>query len=398
MARPYSSYSEEKSPKNLVEYISGDESWYALGVRIKFTDPVVPGNLKLQVNRPVDLIMCVETKSVLKMNPESLSACCWSNIQGEDNPCRPWRDIRLHYNPIRTMMNKYGHISHVFQASLTPTADGLFRLTFYLKFERFLIWANEFQLDNIVDVQANPSIGTQFSDTKQQATCSQKTSSHTKISSTSDGVPQPSMPAYRHPQIIRTKDACIKVFFPDQSGDDFTDKATQNFSVQHSASKMSPKDPSPKDSSYRPAKENHGVPTGNKSIECFFRKPTETATSTSSLRHEESNKVPTGNKSIECFFRKPTERATSTSSLRHEESNKGALDGHENVKDSLSVNIQETPDTSEDSESSEDERICEDHRMPNWKAMVASSKKKKSRCCYYNCSKNFYNCFIYNSI
>ncbi|BFZ07761.1 hypothetical protein BsWGS_10800 [Bradybaena similaris] len=162
MAKPCPSDPEEKRPKNFVEAISGDESWNALGIRIKWTDPVVPGNLKLPINQAVPLKLCVETKKGFKINPDAISAWCWTHIRAEDNPCGVWREIRLHYNPKCSIEDEHGHISHVFQSSVTPTADDLYRLTFNVKYERLMIWANYFQVDNVVDVQVNPSVGTQY--------------------------------------------------------------------------------------------------------------------------------------------------------------------------------------------------------------------------------------------
>ncbi|CAG5132640.1 unnamed protein product [Candidula unifasciata] len=153
---------EEKRPKNFIEAISGDESWSTFGIRVKWTDPVVPGNLKLPIGQQVTLRLCVETRKGFNIVPESLSAWCWTHIRAEDNPCGTWREIRLHHNPKCTIVDEHGHTSHVFQSSVVPTADDLYRLTFNIKYGQVMIWANYFQVDNMVDVHVKPSVGTQY--------------------------------------------------------------------------------------------------------------------------------------------------------------------------------------------------------------------------------------------
>lgn len=71
---------EAERPRNYIESISGDASWDNHGIVIKWTEPIVPGSIRLSLNEPVRLRLCVETKNDLQVPPEDLTAWCWTPI------------------------------------------------------------------------------------------------------------------------------------------------------------------------------------------------------------------------------------------------------------------------------------------------------------------------------
>ncbi|CAG5120660.1 unnamed protein product, partial [Candidula unifasciata] len=152
---------EVERPRNYIEAISGDSSWEMYGIIIKWTEPVVPGSIRLALNEPVRLRLCVETKKDLEVPPEALTAWCWTHIHTAENPCGIWKEIKLNYSPKCTQWNDHGITSYVFQSSIIPTKDDVYRLTFNVKYDKVMIWANNFQVDNVLDIQMKPSVATQ---------------------------------------------------------------------------------------------------------------------------------------------------------------------------------------------------------------------------------------------
>ncbi|BFZ12392.1 hypothetical protein BsWGS_15431 [Bradybaena similaris] len=152
---------EAERPRNYIESISGDGSWDTYGIVIKWTEPIVPGNIKLSLNEPVRLRLCVETKNDLEVPPEALTAWCWTPIITDENPCGIWKEIKLDYNPKCTHWNDHGVTSYVFQSAIVPRKTDVYRLTFNVKYDRVMIWANYFQVDNLLDIQLKPSVATQ---------------------------------------------------------------------------------------------------------------------------------------------------------------------------------------------------------------------------------------------
>uniref|UniRef100_A0A2C9LGV7 Uncharacterized protein n=1 Tax=Biomphalaria glabrata TaxID=6526 RepID=A0A2C9LGV7_BIOGL len=152
---------EIERPRGYTETVSGDYSWDQYGLRIKWTEPEVPGEFRNPLNEPLRLRVCVETKKALQVPPDDISAWCWTHMRFQENPYGIWKEIRLQYNPKCTQWDDHGINTYVFQTFVTPTLNDNYRLTFNVKLGKIMIWANSFQIDNMIDIREKPARGTQ---------------------------------------------------------------------------------------------------------------------------------------------------------------------------------------------------------------------------------------------
>ncbi|XP_059155616.1 uncharacterized protein LOC131940804 isoform X2 [Physella acuta] len=159
---------ECERPRNYEEAVSGEVSWDNYGFRIKWTEPEVPGEFRNPCNEPLRLRLCVETKTSLQVPPDDITAWCWTNMRFDGNPYGIWKEINLENLPKCTQWDDHGINSYVFQSYVVPTMNNNYRLTFNVKFGKIMIWANKFQVDNILDILQKPAVGTQNADDEQE--------------------------------------------------------------------------------------------------------------------------------------------------------------------------------------------------------------------------------------
>ncbi|KAK3708200.1 hypothetical protein RRG08_023611 [Elysia crispata] len=146
---------EIERPRNMMEMVNGDDAWKEIGLRIKWTEPSLPSDFNVTLGQPLRLRVCVEAKKDVSDSGDEISAFCWTNVRFAENTCGLWKDIKLFENPKCRCENPAGVISHVFQGSLAPARDDVYRITFNVKWKQFMVWANYFQVDTLVFVSQN---------------------------------------------------------------------------------------------------------------------------------------------------------------------------------------------------------------------------------------------------
>ncbi|GFO10186.1 hypothetical protein PoB_003669100 [Plakobranchus ocellatus] len=147
---------EIERPRNLMEMVSSDASWRELGLRIKWTEPKLPSDANIHLGEPVRVRLAVEAKKDVSESGEEIMAFCWTNLKFSENHCGVWKDIKMHENPKCRSEGPQGVVTHVYQGSLAPDIDDTFRITFNVKWKKFMVWANQFQVDGRLSVSRSP--------------------------------------------------------------------------------------------------------------------------------------------------------------------------------------------------------------------------------------------------
>ncbi|GFS22607.1 hypothetical protein ElyMa_001620200 [Elysia marginata] len=124
------------------EFCSGMGTWDTYGIRIKWTDPVAPGDITVWRDYPILVKVCVEVTPASGIKPDMIMANCCTNMKTFCNPCGTWKDIPLLYQNESSSEGDYGLCRYVYSMSLTPTVDDKFKLTFNITWRNIIIWAN----------------------------------------------------------------------------------------------------------------------------------------------------------------------------------------------------------------------------------------------------------------
>ncbi|XP_005097916.2 uncharacterized protein LOC101861279 [Aplysia californica] len=141
---------EAERPQGYREYQSGDTSWDALGMRIKWTVPEVPGESVVHMLDPLCFKLCLECKKPVPLR--DVSAWAWTCLYHTDNSEGIYREIRLPYVENSRQWDDNGVTTYLFSAVVFPTHTDDFRLTYNIKFRDSMIWVDKFQTDHIVTV------------------------------------------------------------------------------------------------------------------------------------------------------------------------------------------------------------------------------------------------------
>ncbi|CAG5120659.1 unnamed protein product [Candidula unifasciata] len=143
---------ESERPCCYTECCDAETSWDQYGMRIKWTEPAVSGKSKVAMLDPLVIKLCLECKKPIPLR--NVSAWAWTHIFHQDNTEGIFREIKLAYNPKSRKWDDWGVTTYEFFAIIYPTHSAYFRLTYNVKYEKLMIWANVFQADHILTVLA----------------------------------------------------------------------------------------------------------------------------------------------------------------------------------------------------------------------------------------------------
>ncbi|BFZ12391.1 hypothetical protein BsWGS_15429 [Bradybaena similaris] len=119
-------------------------------MRIKWTEPAVPGTSKVYLLDPLMIKLCLECKKPILLR--NVSAWAWTHVYHKDNTEGIYREIKLSYNNHSRKWDDWGVTTYVFSAIIYPSHNASYRLTYNVKYEKLMIWANVFQVDHILTV------------------------------------------------------------------------------------------------------------------------------------------------------------------------------------------------------------------------------------------------------